>query len=107
MKITVTVRHTEVPPLAEEMLRKKAEKLERFGHHDLISLHAIFDKQKYLYTSELQLTIKGGNLVGKDSHDSDLLTCIEGAIEKLETQLKRREDKQIDEARRRTPHRPA
>ena len=106
MKITVTVRHTEVPALAEKMLRAKAQKLEKFGHL-LRSLSAVFDKEKYLYTVELTLDVKGARLVGRAKHKLDLLTCIEEALSKLETQLERREDKQIDELRRRVPHRPA
>jgi ribosomal subunit interface protein len=106
MKITITARHMEVPPLAEEMLRAKAEKLERFGHK-LLSLSAVFDKEKYLYTVELTLDVKGVRLVARAKHKSDLLTCIEEALSKLETQLERREDKKVDEVRRRTAHRPA
>ena len=106
MKITLTVRHTEVPMLAEKMLRAKAEKLERFGHK-LLSLSAIFDKENYLYTVELTLGVKGARLVARAKHKSDLLTCIEEALSKLETQLERREDKKVDEVRRRTLHRPA
>lgn len=92
--------------MAEQMLRSKVEKLERFGHK-LNSLHAIFGKEKYLYTTELTLSAKGIQLVGRAQHDGDLLTCIEEAIAKLETQLKKREDKKVDEVRRRVPHRPA
>ena len=106
MKITITVRHTEVPALAEKMLRAKAEKLEKCGHK-LISLSAVFDKEKYLYTVELTLDVKGARLSSRAKHKTDLLTCIEEALSKLETQLERRQDKQVDEARRRTAHRPA
>ncbi len=106
MKITVTARHMEVPPLAEQMLRSKVEKLEHFGHK-LIALHAILGKEKYLYTVELNLSIKGTALVGKAKHDSDLLTAIEWAVAKIERQLIKKEDKDLDEVRRRTAHRPA
>ena len=106
MKITITARHTEVPPLAEQMLRTKVEKLERIGRK-ITSVHAIFGREKYLFTAELTLATKGANMVGRAKHKSDLLTCIEEAIGKVETQLKRKEDKQVDRLRRRAPHRPA
>ena len=106
MKIIVTARKMEVPPLAEEMLRTKADKLERFGHK-ITSVHAIFGREKYLFTTELTLATKGASLVSRAKHKSDLLTCIEEAIDKLETQLKRKEDKQVELLRRRTLHRPA
>lgn len=106
MKIVITARSMEVPPLAEEMLRTKLEKLERFGHK-LTSAHAIFGREKYLFTAELTLATQGAGLVGRAKHKSDLLTCIEEALGKLEIQLKRKEDKREDLLRRRAPHRPA
>ena len=106
MKIIVTARKMEVPPLAEQMLRTKADKLERFGHK-ITSVHAIFGREKYLFTTELTLAAKGASLVSRAKHKSDLLTCIEEAVDKLETQLKRKEDKQVELLRRRTLHRPA
>ena len=107
MKLTITARQSlKVPETLEQMLRSKAEKLEHFGHK-LIALHAIFGKEKYLYTTELTLSTKGARLVGRAKHPHDMLTCVEEALMKLETQLKRREDKLVDEKRRRVPHRPA
>ncbi len=106
MKITITARHMETPPLLEEMLRTKAGKLERMGHK-LNGLHAIFGRDRYLYTAEMTLTAKGFAVVGKAAHPKDLLTCMEEALDKVEQQLKRREDKRSDELRRRAPHRPA
>jgi len=106
MQITITARHAEVPALAEEMLRAKAERLDRLGHK-LSGLHAIFDREKYLYTAELTLSTKGARLVGRAKHPTDLLTCMEEALAKLERQLQRRQEKQVGQARRRVPHRPA
>ena len=106
MQLKITARHMEMPPLLEEMLRTKVGKLERFGHK-LNSVHAIFGKDRYLYTAELSLMAKGFAVVGKSSHPKDLLTCMEEALEKVEHQLQRREDKQVEETRRRAPHRPA
>ena len=106
MQVKITARHMDMPPLLEEMLRTKAGKLERMGHK-LNDLHAIFGKDRYLYTAELTLTAKGFAVVGRASHPKDLLTCMEEALDKVEQQLKRREDKRGDELRRRVPHRPA
>ncbi|MBI3323602.1 MAG: ribosome-associated translation inhibitor RaiA [Candidatus Omnitrophica bacterium] len=106
MQITITARHMETPPLLEEMLRAKVGKLERMGHK-LNGLHAIFGKDRYLYTAELTLTAKGFAVVGRAAHPKDLLTCMEEALAKVEQQLRRREDKRIEELRRRAPHRPA
>lgn len=107
MQLTVTTRHLTTPPMLEQMLRSKAERLEKFGHK-LNSLHAIFGREKYLYTAELTLSTKGASLmIGRAKHPSDLLTCMEEALSKLERQLQRRHDKQTELARRRVPHRPA
>ena len=106
MQVTITARRMEAPPLLEKMLRTKAAKLERMGHK-LNKLHAIFGKDRYLYTAELTLTAKGFAVVGKAEHPKDLLTCMEEALAKVEHQLQRREDKRAVELRRRVPHRPA
>ena len=107
MKISVTARHDmKVPDLLEQMLRSKVEKLERVGHK-LNSAHVIFGREKYLYTAELTLSMKGANLVGRAKHESDLMTCLEEALAKVERQLRRKEEKKVDLLRRRAPHRPA
>ncbi|MBI3333034.1 MAG: ribosome-associated translation inhibitor RaiA [Candidatus Omnitrophica bacterium] len=106
MKITVTARHVELPDWVQELLKSKVEKLERFGH-TLLQAHAIFGREKYLYTAELTLSTKGANLVGKAKHATDLLTCMEEALSKLERQLKRLQEKRMGLARRRVTHRPA
>lgn len=104
MKITVTGRRMEIPAMLEEMLRSKAEKLERFGHK-LNGAHAIFGREKHLYTAEITLSAKGMNLVGKAKHPKDLLTCMEEALSKLQVQLTRHEEKKVERLRRRVPHR--
>jgi len=105
MQVTITSRHIELPAVAEELLRSKVQKLERFGHK-LIGVHAIFDKEKYWYTTELTLSVKGSTLVGKARHPKDLLTSMEDALAKVVQQLKRLEAKRRVEKRRRVPHRP-
>jgi ribosomal subunit interface protein len=105
MRITVTGRHMPVPELAEEMLRAKVERLERVGHK-LISLHAIFGREKYLYTVELTLAAKGMSLVARSRDPKDLLTAVEDALVKLQAQLQRREERRMERPRRRVLHRP-
>ncbi len=99
MRITVTTRHTEVPASVKRLLENKTEKLERFGHK-LIKLHAIFDKEKYNYTTELTLHAKGILFVGKAKNRRDFLTCMEEAVMKLKEQLRRHESKQVEMRRR-------
>ncbi len=106
MQVTITARQMKVPETLEQMVLAKAEKLERFGHK-LVALHAIFGREKYLYTAELTLSAKGMSLVGRAKHPKDILTCLEEALMKLERQLKRREGKRVELLRRRAPHRPA
>jgi ribosomal subunit interface protein len=99
MRITVTARHTEVPRSVKELLENKTEKLEKFGHK-LIKLHAIFDKEKYNYTTELTLHAKGILFVGKAKNRRDFLTCMEEAVMKLKEQLRRHESKLVEKRRR-------
>ncbi|MBI3318960.1 MAG: ribosome-associated translation inhibitor RaiA [Candidatus Omnitrophica bacterium] len=99
MQITVTARHIEIPPSFQELLRAKLEKLEHFGHK-LVSTHAIFGRERYLYTAELTLLMKGATLVGRAKDERDLLTCAEEALMKLKEQLRRHESKQVSRLRR-------
>lgn len=104
MRVTLTGRRMEIPAMLEEMLRTKAEKLERFGHK-INGAHAIFGREKYLYTAEITLSAKGMIWVGKAKHPKDLLTCMEEALAKLQAQLQRHEEKRVGLLRRRVPHR--
>ena len=106
MQLSITGRRVEIPETLEILLRSKVQKLERFGHK-LTAAHAIFGKEKYLYTAELTLSAKGLRIVGKGKHPHDILTSMEEALAHLETQIKRREQKQAVEKRRRVPRRPA
>lgn len=99
MRLTVTARHIELPPLLTELLRSKVEKLDRFGHK-LLAVHAIFGRERYYYTTELTLLTKGLTLVGKARNERDLLTCMEEALMKLKEQLRRHESKQLERLRR-------
>lgn len=105
MRIIVTGRHIKIPENLQEFLYAKVDHLERFGHK-LNSVHAIFGREKYLYTAEVTLSAKGMSLVGKAKHPKDLLTCMEEALVKVEAQLKRHEKKRIDAQRRRLPRQP-
>jgi len=99
MRLTVTARHIPLPPLLEDLLRSKVDRLERFGHK-LLSLHAIFGKERYFYTAELTLSVKGLTLVGKAKDRADILTSMEQALHKLKEQLERHESKRADRLRR-------
>src|SRR5262245_4227907 len=99
MRITITARHIEVPKSVIDLLESKTEKLEKFGHN-LIKLHAIFDKEKYNYTTELTLFAKGVTFVGKAKDRRDFLICMEDAVMKLKEQLRRHESKVVEKKRR-------
>ena len=106
MQVNITSRHIEIPDTLKELLESKAGKLERFGHQ-LISLHAIFGRERYLYTAELTLKAKGFVLAGHAKESSDLLTCMEEALMKLKEQLRRREEKRATRLRHEARHRSA
>ena len=99
MRVTITARHVQVPVSFRELLMNKLGKLEHFGHQ-ILSLHAIFGRERYYYTSELTLNTKGLTLVGKAKDRRDLLTCMEGALMKLKEQLRRHESKLVESRRR-------
>ena len=104
MRVTITARHIVVPENFKELLLEKLPKLEHFGY-EILGLHAIFGKERYFYTAEITLKIKGSILAAKAKDERDLLTCVEEAMMKLKEQLRRHESKRA-ERRRRTSHRP-
>jgi len=105
MQITITARHTtEIPKDVETLAKGKIEKLDQYGHK-IIGAHLILDQQKYLCTAELVLTTKGFRVVSKASLKGDLLSCIEEAVHKSKTQLRRHDAKQVKTARRKAEHR--
>ncbi len=99
MRIIITGRHVVISPLLKEMCESKVEKLEKYGHK-LNSLHAIFGKEKHLYTVELTLSIPGMTLVGHAKDSTDFLTAMEQALNKLKRQLRRHESKLVEKRRR-------
>ena len=100
MRVTVTGRQrVELPPLLQDMLQAKVEKLEKFSHK-ILGVHAIFGREKYYYTAEVTLSTKGMLLVGKAKDERDLLTCMEQALMKLKEQLRRHESKLVEKRRR-------
>ena len=104
MRIEITARHMVLPESVQEMLRTKLQKLERLDEK-IVSIHAIFGKEKHLFTVELTLAGKGLRLAAKGKHSKDLLTAMEQALEKIERQLKKEEKKKRVESRRRVEHR--
>lgn len=99
MRLRITARHIEVPPLLQELIQSKVDKLDKFGHK-LLGLHVILGREKYFYTAELTLSTKGLVLVGKARDRRDLLTCMEQAVMKLKEQLRRHESKMVEKRRR-------
>ena len=99
MRIMLTARHIEVPEMIKTFLESKLRKIEKYGHK-ITGLHAILDREKYLYTTELTLFAKGMTLVGRAKHGKDLLTCVERALDKLKSQLERHEAKRMEKNRR-------
>ena len=100
MRVIITARQeVKVPQTFRELLLIKLGKLEHFGHK-ILSMHAIFGRERYYYTTELTLNTKGLVFVGKAKDRRDLLTCLEGAVMKLKEQLRRYELKQVESRRR-------
>ncbi len=87
MKVSVTARHFDLTP--EERAHTE-ERVDRFGKYEkgLLNAHVVLEQQKSRKIAEVSVHARHGDFTAKvESHD--LLASIDGACEKVETQIRR------------------
>lgn len=99
MQISVSTRHGHLAPETQEKIGHKLEKLGRF--HDKISSAAVtIDlKEGKEPCVEVRLAVDGAANFVSHTSGTNLLGAVEGAVHKLEEQLKRHKKKLIDQHR--------
>ncbi len=93
MKLTVTGRKIEITDAIKDHLNKKMEKTIK----DLVEkadVHVSLSVEKHRHHVDIALKTKGFSLHSKDETDT-LYTAIDGALEKMEKQLRKHHDKKI------------
>ena len=103
--LQITTHNLSLSDTAEERIRSKAEKLERFCDQ-IISCHVIVDaphhhKQKgESYDVNITISVPGEELVVKHEPDEDLYVAIRDAFDAAERRLKEHSERRSGEARR-------
>ncbi|NNE44791.1 MAG: ribosome-associated translation inhibitor RaiA [Gemmatimonadetes bacterium] len=94
MKVSVTARHFDLTPQEREHTE---ERIQRFSKYErgLLNAHVVLEQQRSRKIAEIMVHARHGDFTAKaESHD--LLASIDGACEKMETQIRRSAEKLRD-----------
>jgi putative sigma-54 modulation protein len=91
MDIQITTRHLKVADDLLDEIRDKVDAMQRF-YEKISHCHVVFDSEHTDKTCEIVMTIMGATVTGKAKSDSIRLAA-EGALEKVERQLKKSKEK--------------
>ena len=103
--LQLTTHNLSLSDIAEERIRSRAEKLERFCDQ-IISCHVTVDaphhhKQKgESYDVNIAITVPGEELVIKHEPDEDVYVAIRDSFDAAERKLKEHSERRSGEARR-------
>lgn len=98
MQINISGHHIEVTEAMRAYVLDKFEKLERHFEH-ITSIHVILEVEKNRQTAEATIHIKGGELFA-DATSEDLYAAIDMLIDKLDRQILKHKEKNLDRAQR-------
>ncbi|TWT91109.1 ribosome hibernation promoting factor HPF [Pseudobythopirellula maris] len=99
MQIKVTARHGHLSDESQQLLVSKSEKLLRFFER-LTSIEVVVDLKNHNKPNvELLVSAEHKHDFVSHQESQNLLTAIEGAVHKMEQQLKKYKEKTIDQHR--------
>ena len=99
MQINVSTRHGHLSADTQDKISSKAEKLSRF-HEKISSIDITIDLKKTDHPDvEVCVAVDGTNGFVSKTSGSNLLGAVDGAVHKLEEQLRRHKEKTIDKHR--------
>ncbi len=99
MRIRVSTRHGHLAAETQEKISQKLEKLSRF-HDRISSAQVTVDLREGGEPKvELNITVDGAPDFISHSRGTNLLGAVDGAVHKLEEQLRRHKEKLIDQHR--------
>lgn len=91
MDVRLTGRHMTITPALQEHARKKLAKLERYFDR-IIDAHVVTSVQRNWHTAEITISANGV-LLRAEERTPDMYQSIDQAVEKIERQLKRHNEK--------------
>lgn len=98
MQIYVSGHHLDVTDSIRNYTLEKFERIERHFEH-ITQIHVILELEKKAQKAEATVHIKGGELFADATHD-DLYAAIDALVDKLDRQVLKRKEKNIDRAQR-------
>lgn len=100
MKFQITSRHFDLTPEIKTYSEERVRKLKRY-FDQIIDVSVILSIEKHRNAAEITLHTNGQNLVGT-SEAPEMRAAIDGAVDRIETQLRKHKDR-ITDRRGRTP----
>lgn len=98
MQINISGHHIEITEAMRAYVLEKFEKLQRHFEH-ITSIHVILEVEKNRQTAEATVHIKGGELFA-DATKEDLYAAIDMLIDKLDRQILKHKEKNLDRTQR-------
>ena len=91
MKTIITFRHLEPTEALKDHVEEKMEKISKYVKSS-IEAHVVLSTERYLHIAEIKLPLKG-SMVHVTEKSEDMYQSIEGAIDKIQKNLKKIKEK--------------
>lgn len=101
MKTTVTGRHIEVTPALKAYVEERINRLARYSHQ-ATEASVILTVEKYRHQADVTVNVNGA-MVQATEETSEMYASIDQAVEKIERQIKKLNDRLHDHHRRAEP----
>ncbi len=103
MQLNITGHHVDVSPAVRRHVSSKLARIER--HFDqVINVHCILTTERLSYRAEATVHLDGGTLHA-DAVADGMYAAVDGLVDKLDRQVKKHKEKQIDRLGKRAARR--
>ena len=103
MQLNITGHHVDVSPAVRRHVSSKLARIERHFDH-VIDVHCILTTERLTYRAEATVHLEGGT-IHADSVAEGMYAAIDGLVDKLDRQVKKHKEKQIDRLGKRAARR--
>ena len=103
MQLNITGHHVDVTPAVRRHVSSKLARIERHFDH-VIDIHCILRTERQNYRAEATVRLEGGTLHA-DAVAEGMYAAVDGLVDKLDRQVKKHKEKQIDRLGKRAARR--
>ena len=103
MQLNITGHHVDVSPAVRRHVSSKFVRIERHFDH-VIDVHCVLTVEKLTHRAEATVHLEGGT-VHADAVAEGMYAAIDGLIDKLDRQVMKHKEKQIDRLGKRAARR--